>query len=251
MKIVVIGGTGHIGSRVVANLKRQGHEALAAALDTGVNTITGEGLAEALAGADVVVDVSNSPSFDDQAAIDFFQTSGKNLLAAERAAGVGHHVALSIVGADRLPASGYLRAKVAQEDLIKASSVPYSVLRSTQFFPFVGGIIETCTVGRQVRLSPALVQPVSADDVADALAEIAVQAPAKATLEVAGPEAFRLDCLAVAFLSAKGDGREVVTDPASPYFGAQLDDRSLMPGDHPRLGKATFGDWLSREISAD
>lgn len=251
MKIVVIGGTGRIGSRVVARLKRQGHEAVPAAPETGVNTLTGEGLAEVLAGAEVVIDVANSPSFEDAPAMAFFQTAGRVLLAAEQAAGVGHHVALSVVGTDRLQASGYFRAKLVQEDLIKASPIPYTILRSTQFFPFVAGIIQSGAVGNEIHLSPALAQPVSADDVADALAEIAVTAPVNTTLEIAGPDQYRLDRLAEAFLSAKGDARQVVTDPAAPYFGAVLDRKTLTPGEHSRIGKTSFEDWLRAEIPAD
>jgi uncharacterized protein YbjT (DUF2867 family) len=251
MKIVVIGGTGRIGSRVVTRLKQQGHEAVPAAPETGVNTLTGEGLAQVLAGAKVVVDVANSPSFDDEPAMTFFRTAGQILLAAEQSARVGHHVALSVVGTERLQASGYFRAKLVQEELIKASGLPYTILRSTQFFPFVSGIVESGAVGGQIRLPSAYVQPVSADDVADALAEIAVSPPANNMLEVAGPDLYRLDSLAEAYLSAKGDPRQVVADPSALYFGAVLEDRTLTPGEHPRIGKARFEDWLGAEIPAD
>jgi uncharacterized protein YbjT (DUF2867 family) len=251
MKIVVIGGTGLIGSKVVKILSRQGHEVLAASPNTGVNTITGEGLAQALTGAHVVIDVANSPSFEDAAALDFFQTAGRNLLAAEQAAGVAHHIALSVVGTERLQASGYFRAKLAQEQLIKASPVPYTILRSTQFFPFVIGIIQSGAVGDEVHLSPARVQPVAADDVAEALADIALSAPVGGTVEIAGPEAIGLDRFAEEYLNAKEDRRAVVADPKTLYFGAALDDASLTPGPHPRLGKITLEDWLRETISAD
>jgi uncharacterized protein YbjT (DUF2867 family) len=250
MKIVVIGGTGRIGAKVVAGLQALGHQAIAAAPNTGVNTITGEGLTEALAGAKVVVDVANSPSFEDAAALDFFQTSGRNLLAAEQAAGVGHHVALSVVGTERLQASGYFRAKLAQEALIEASPVPYTILRSTQFFPFVAGILESGAVGDEARLPTALVQPIAADDVADALVEIAMDAPLNGMTEIAGPRAIRLDAFARAYLDAVHDARKVVADPAAPYFGARLDDASLMPGPHPRLGRVTLDDWLAETARA-
>lgn len=246
MKIVVIGGSGLIGSNVVERLRRQGHEVLAASPATGVNTITGAGLAEALAGARVVVDVANSPSFEDRAVLEFFETSGRNLMAAEKAAGVGHHLALSVVGSERLPDSGYLRAKLAQEGLIKASGIPYTILRSTQFFEFVGGIIQAATDGDVVRLSPALLQPIAADDVAAALADLAVGAPLNRTVEVAGPEPFPLDELARIAMAANGDGRRVIADVHARYFGAELDDNSLTPGEHPRLGATHFQDWLKR-----
>ncbi|TAJ72418.1 MAG: SDR family oxidoreductase [Phenylobacterium sp.] len=251
MKIVVIGGTGRIGSRLVARLKGLGHEAIPAAPETGVNTLTGEGLAEALAGAQVVVDLANSPSFADDAAMAFFQTAGRNLLAAEEAAGVKHHVALSIVGADRLPASGYLRAKVAQEDLIKASPVPYSLIRSTQFLPFIGGIIDSAVVDGQVRLSPALMQPIHPDDVVAELVAVAPGEPLNRTIEIGGPEALPITAFAEAYLSAKSDTRRVIADPAAPYFGAVLEERSLIPGPGARLGTITLADWLRESIPAD
>jgi uncharacterized protein YbjT (DUF2867 family) len=246
MKIVVIGGSGLIGSKLVKRLREAGHEVMAASPDTGVNTITGEGLREALAGAQVVVDVANSPSFEDIAVLEFFETSGRNLLAAEKAAGVGHHLALSVVGTERLPESGYLRAKMAQENLIKASGIPYTILHSTQFFEFIGGIIKSGSQGDVIRLSPALVQPIASDDVIPVLAELTVGPPLNATVEVAGPEARPLDKFARKFLEASGDRRQVIADVHAQYFGTELNDRSLTPGDHPRLGPTRFADWLSR-----
>lgn len=246
MKIVVIGGTGLIGSNVVRRLRAIGHETVAASPNTGVNTLTGQGLAEALRGAQVVVDVSNSPSFEDRAVMDFFQTSGHNLLAAEAAAGVGHHVALSVVGTDRLPDSGYFRAKVAQEALIKAAGRPYTLLRATQFFEFVEGIVQAGADGDVVRLSPALIQPIAADDVAAALADLAVAAPVNGTVEVGGPERFPLDELARTFLAARADRREVIADVHARYFGSALDDRSLVAGAGARIGPTRLSDWLGR-----
>lgn len=251
MKIVVIGGTGLIGSKLVASLERLGHEAVAAAPNTGVNTITGEGLAEALTGAKVVVDVANSPSFDDEAAMAFFQKAGRNLLAAEQVAGVGHHVALSVVGTERLQASGYFRAKLVQEELIKASPTPYTILRSTQFFPFIEGIIRSGAEGGVIRLPTAMVQPVHADDVVAVLADISVGAPVNGTIEVAGPEKIAIDRFAEAYLSAKADPRLVFGDPATPYFGALLDDRTLTPGPGARLGSISLENWLGEFIPAD
>jgi uncharacterized protein YbjT (DUF2867 family) len=248
VKIVVIGGTGLIGTKLVNNLRQHGHEVVAASPSSGVNILTGEGLAEALAGAQVVVDVANSPSFEDKAVLEFFETAGRNLLTAEAAAGVGHHVALSVVGTDRLLASGYFRAKMAQENLIKASKIPYTILRSTQFFEFVSAIAQSATDGQTVRLSPALVQPIVSDDVADALADIAVGKPVNGTVEVAGPERIRLDELVRRYLSANRDARKVTTDVHARYFGTELNDQSLTPGDNPRIGKTRFEDWLSRSI---
>src|SRR5882724_8718367 len=248
MKIVVIGGSGLIGTKLVKNLREHGHEVVAASPSSGVNTLTGEGLAEALTDAQVVVDVANSPSFEDQAVLAFFETSGRHLLAAEAAAGVGHHVALSVVGTDRLLASGYFRAKMAQEHLIKASKIPYTILRSTQFFEFVSGIAQSATEGQTVRLSPALVQPVVSDDVAAALADVAVEEPLNGTIELAGPEPIRLDELVRRFLSANRDARKVTTDVHARYFGTELNDQSLSPGDNPRIGPTRFEDWLSRSI---
>ncbi len=246
MKIVVIGGTGLIGSNVVRRLREAGHEAVAASPGTGVDTLTGEGLEQALAGARVVVDVANSPSFEDRAVLEFFETSGRNLLAAEIHAGVEHHLALSVVGTDRLTDSGYFRAKAAQERLIEASRTPYTILRSTQFFEFIGGIIESGADGGTIRLSPALVQPIAADDVSAALADLAVGAPVNGIVEVAGPDRFPLDELARKYLAARADGRQVVADIHARYFGSELDDRSLVPGDGPRLGPTRFLNWLSR-----
>lgn len=246
MKIVVIGGSGLIGTKVVNRLRQKGHEVVAASPNSGVNTITGEGLPDAVAGAQVVVDLANSPSFEDQAVLEFFQTSGRNLLAAEAAAGVEHHVALSVVGSDRLPDSGYLRAKMAQESLIETSKVPYTIVRSTQFFEFVSAIAQSGTVGQTVRLSPALLQPIGSDDVADAVVDAALGAPVNGIIEIAGPEKIALAELARHYLSATKDTREVVADPHARYFGTELDDRSLTPGDNPRLGSIRFDDWLSR-----
>ena len=249
MKIVVIGGSGLIGTKLVSRLGGKGHEVVAASPDSGVNTLTGEGLAEALMDTQVVVDVANSPSFEDRAVMELFKTSGCNLLAAEAAAGVRHHLALSVVGTERLLESGYFRAKMAQEDLIKASNIPYTILRSTQFFEFVNGIIKSGTEGDAIHLSPALIQPIASDDVAATLAELTVGAPLNATVEVAGPEACPLDNFARKFLAASGDKREVIADVHARYFGAALNDRSLTPGDNPRLGSIRFADWLSRAAS--
>jgi len=246
MKIVVIGGSGLIGTKVVNRLRQKGHEVVAASPNSGVNTITGEGLADALAGAQVVVDVANSPSFEDLAVLEFFQTSGRNLLAAEAAAGVKHHVALSVVGADRLPDSGYLRAKMAQESLIKASKIPYTIVRSTQFFEFANAIAHSATVGQAVRVSPALLQPIGSDDVADAITDVALGAPLNGTTEIAGPERIPLAELARRYLRATKDPRQVVADVHARYFGTELNDQSLTPGENPRLGSIRFEDWLSR-----
>lgn len=246
MKIVVIGGTGLIGSNIVNRLRQHGHEIVAASPRTGVNTLTGQGLAEALAGAQVVVDVTNSPSFEDRAVLQFFETSTRNLLAAEAAAGVEHHVALSIVGTDRLPENGYFRAKVAQEALIKASKIPYTILRATQFFEFVEGIINSSIDDGTIRLSPALIQPIAADDVSAALAGLAVGAPVNGIVEVGGPDRFPLDELARKFLAVRKDTREVVADVHARYFGSELDDRSLVTGDDARIGPTRFHNWLSQ-----
>jgi uncharacterized protein YbjT (DUF2867 family) len=245
MKIVVIGGTGRIGSRLVQKLGNKGHEVIAAAPSSGVNTITGEGLAQAMAGASVVVDVANSPSFEEQAAVEFFETSGRNIFAAERAAGVTHHVALSVVGTERPLGIGYFRAKLAQERLIKDSGIPYTILHSTQFFEFIDGIIQAGAEGDVIHVSPALVQPIAADDVAAALAALALGAPQNTTIEIAGPDASSMDKFAREYLIAKGDGRRIVADVHARYFGAELDDSSLMPGDHPRFAATSFEDWLS------
>jgi len=249
MKIVVIGGTGLIGKKLVNNLRQRGHEVVAASPKSGVNTFTGEGLAEALTGAQVVVDVANAPSWEDKAVMEFFQTAGRNLLAAEAVAGVRHHVALSIVGADRLPASGYLRAKVAQENLIKASGTPFTIVRSTQFFEFAKGIIQSATEGQTVRLSSALFQPIAADDVAAAVTGLALAEPSNNTIEIAGPEPIRMDEFARRFLSATRDPRKVTTDVNALYYGTELNDQSLTPGDKVRLGPTRFADWLSRSTA--
>jgi uncharacterized protein YbjT (DUF2867 family) len=246
MKIVVIGGTGLIGSKLVDELRREGHAPLAASPATGVNTLTGQGLAEALEGAQVVVDVSNAPATDGAAVLDFFQTSTRNLLAAETAAHVGHHVTLSVVGADRLPESDYLRAKVAQEKVVKAGPVPYTILRATQFFEFMSRVGDPSNNGDAVRLPPARIQPEAAGDVAGALADIAVGSPLNDTVELAGPEAFPLDELTRRALKASGDPRRVITDVRARYFGAELDDRSFAPGDDARIATTRFDDWLSQ-----
>lgn len=246
MKIVVIGGTGLIGSKVVHLLQQQGHEVLPASPNTGVNVLTGEGLAAALAGAQVVVDVANSPSFEDQAVLDFFRTAGRHLLAAERAAGVTHHVALSVVGTDRLQQSGYFRAKQAQEELIEAGGVPYTLVQATQFLEFLGGIAQSAAAGGEIRLSPAFIQPIASDDVAAVLAEVALAAPRNARLEIAGPERWRLAELVQRYLDLKQDGRRVVVDPQALYFGAPLDDATLVPAGAARQGRITFAQWMGR-----
>ncbi len=249
MKIVVIGGSGLIGSKLVKKLREHGHEAVAASPESGVNTLTGEGLAEALRGASVVVDVSNSPSFEDAAVLKFFETSTRNLLTHEAAAGVGHHVALSVVGTERLPENGYFRAKSAQEKLIKESSIPYSIVHATQFFEFIKSIAAAAAEGDTVRLAPVLIQPMAADDVASAVGRIAVGPPVNGTVEVAGPERFRLDELIRRGLRARNDPRQVVADPRARYFGAELSERSLVPGDDAQLGETTFDAWLSQSTT--
>ena len=250
IKIVVIGGSGLIGSKLVKKLREHGHEVVAASRDSGVNTLTGEGLAEAMRGASVLVDVSNSPSFEDAAVLKFFETSTRNLLAAEAEAGVGHHVALSVVGTERLSESGYFRGKIAQEKLIRESSIPYSIVHATQFFEFVKSIADAATDGSRVRLAPVLIQPMASDDVADAVARIAVGAPVNGIVEVAGPEQFRLDELIRQDLSALNDPRDVVADPQARYFGAMLSERTLVPGDGARLGETRFEDWLGLSLTA-
>jgi uncharacterized protein YbjT (DUF2867 family) len=250
MKMVVIGGSGLIGSKLVTNLDEHGHEAVAASPNSGVNTLTGDGLAEALEGAAVVVDVSNSPSFEDAAVLEFFETSTSNLLAAEAAADVGHHVALSVVGTERLSESGYFRAKIAQEQLIRDSSIPYSIVHATQFFEFVKSIAAAATDGDTVRLAPVLIQPIAADDVARAVGQVSVGAPVNGIVEVAGPEQFRLDEFIRRGLSARNDPREVIADPHARYFGAELGERTLVPGDDARLGETRFEDWLSQPAIA-
>ena len=244
MKIVVIGGTGLIGSKLVRNLREHGHEAVAASPNTGVNSITGEGLADVLEGASAVLDVTNSPSWEDAAVLKFFETSTRNLLASEAAAKVRHHIALSVVGTERLLESGFFRAKLAQENLIKASSIPYSIVRATQFFEFVKPIADYSTVGSQVRLPGALFQPMAADDIASILARVAVDLPVNGTLEIAGPEQFRLDELARRDLAARRDSREVISDPQARYYGITISERTLLPGDGAQLGKTHFEDWL-------
>jgi uncharacterized protein YbjT (DUF2867 family) len=250
MKIVVIGGTGLIGSKLVEKLRAAGHDALAAAPDTGVNTITGEGLAEALEGAHVVVDVANAPVWEDSAVMDFFLTSTRNILAAETAAGVKHHVVLSVVGTDRLPDSGYFRAKVAQEETVKAGAVPYSILRASQFFEFIGRVVDSSTDDEKtVRLAPVFVQPESADDVAAAVADVADSEPVNGIIELGGPEQFRLDELAKRLLRAKNDTRRVTADVHALYFGTELDDHSLTPGSGARIAPTRFEDWLSESVT--
>jgi uncharacterized protein YbjT (DUF2867 family) len=248
MRIVVIGGTGLVGSKVVAKLRDSGHESVAASLDTGVNTITGEGLAEAMKGASVVVDVSNSPSFDDARVLAFFETSTRNLLVAEAAEGVRHHVALSVVGTDRLSESGYMRAKMAQEKLIEQSSIPYSIIHATQFFEFIKGIADAATGGDVVRLAPVLIQPMAAEDVATAVAKVAIGVPVNGMVEVAGPEQFRLDELVRKYLDARDDPRSVIADPDARYYGAKLEERTLVPDDNATIGEIRFKDWLSRQF---
>ncbi len=244
MKIVVIGGTGLIGSRLVSQLRAQGHEAVAASPNTGVNTITCEGLAEALQGASVVVDVTNSPSWEDDAVLKFFETSTRNQLSYEGVAGVKHHVALSVVGTERMLASGFFRAKMAQENLIKASANPYTIVRATQFFEFVKAIADYSTEGGKVRLPSALIQPMAAEDVASAVARVATGAPVNGMVEVGGPEKFRLDELARQALAAFKDPREVVTDPKAHYYGIEVSERTLVPEDGARLGETRFETWL-------
>ena len=249
MKIVVIGGTGLIGSKVVEKLKAKGHEAVAAAPNTGVNTLTGEGLAGALKGASVVVDVSNSPSWEDKAVMNFFETSTRNLLAQETAAGVRHHVALSVVGTERMLESGYFRAKLAQEKLIKSSSTPYSIVRATQFFEFVKGIADASTDGNIVHLPAVLIQPMAADDVAGAVCLVALGSPLNSTVEVGGPEQFRLDEFIRRGLAARKDPREVVADPQARYYGIRVSETTLIPNGDARLGSMHFEDWLSPAMS--
>jgi uncharacterized protein YbjT (DUF2867 family) len=247
MKIVVIGGTGLIGSKLVTWLGEHGHEAVAASPNTGVNTLTGEGLADALVGAAVVVDVSNSPSFEDAAVLEFFETSTGNLLAAETAAGVGHHVALSVVGTERLQGSGYFRAKAAQEKLIESSSVPYSLVHATQFFEFVPSIADEASDGGIVRLAPVLFQPIAGDDVAQAVGRVSVGSPTNGTVEVAGPEELRMDEFIRDALATRNDPREVVTDPHARYFGIELGERTLLPGADATLFETRYGDWPGRQ----
>jgi uncharacterized protein YbjT (DUF2867 family) len=246
MKIVVIGGSGLIGKKLIPLLR--GHEAVSASPSSGVNSLTGEGLAQALAGANVVVDVTNSPSWEDAAVMAFFDTSTRNLLAAEQAAGIGHHVALSVVGADRMPDSGYMRAKLNQETLIKAGKVPYSIVRATQFFEFLGGIADSGAEGDTVRLSTSPMQPMAADDVAAALADVAVGASLNSTIEIAGPEKMSIAEFVDRFLAASGDERKVIADPKALYYGAVMGSRGLAPGANPRLGPTRFEEWFRRSV---
>uniref|UniRef100_E1TF75 NAD-dependent epimerase/dehydratase n=1 Tax=Burkholderia sp. (strain CCGE1003) TaxID=640512 RepID=E1TF75_BURSG len=250
MKIVIIGGTGLIGSKTSTILRNAGHEALAASPRNGINTLTGEGLEEALNGAQVVIDLANSPSFEDKAVLDFFETSGRNLHAAEAAAGVRHHVALSIVGTDRTPENGYFRAKVAQEKLIEASGVPYTIIRSTQFMEFLGGIAASSTQGNTVRLSPGLFQPIAADDVAAIVADVALAAPRNGIVEIAGPQRAPFDEIIARYLKAIGDPREVVRDPEARYFGGRVDEHSLVPLGDARLGRIGLDEWLRSQKAA-
>jgi len=249
IKIVVVGGSGLIGSKTVSRLSAKGHEVVVAVPNTGVNTITGEGLSEALAGARVVLDLANSPSFEEKAVLEFFETSGRNILAAEEAAGVKHHIALSVVGTERLQESGYFRGKLAQEKLIKAGKIPYTIVHSTQFFEFLGSIAQSGTVGNEVHLSPAFVQPISSEDVADVMAEVALSDPVNGTIEIAGPERVRLNDLVARYLEMSNDPRRVVTDEHARYFGAELNDQTLVPDANPRLGKIGFAQWFAAQRS--
>ena len=246
MKVIVIGGTGLIGSKTVAILRQGGHEVLAASPDNGVDTITGEGLVESMAGAQVVVDLANSPSFEDRAVLEFFETSGRNLLAAEAAAGVRHHVALSIVGTDRTPENGYFRAKVAQERLIETSGIPYTIIRSTQFLEFLGRIADSSADGDTVRLSPGLFQPIAADDVAAIVADVALAQPRNGIVEIAGPERAPFNEIVARYLKAMGDPRTVVSDPEARYWGGRVEERSLVPLGEARLGRIGFDEWIRR-----
>jgi len=250
MKIVVIGGSGLIGSKLVKKLGEHGHEAIAASPDSGVDTLSGEGLDEALGGASVVIDVSNSPSFEDAAVMEFFKTSTRNLLAGEAAVGVAHHVALSVVGTERLTESGYFRAKLAQEKLIAESSIPYSIVRATQFYEFMKRVAADATDGNTVRLPPALMQPMAADDVARAIGRVSVGPPLNGMVEIAGPEQFRLDELIRGVLTTQNDPREVVTDPQARYFGINPGERALLPGPDARVAETRFSDWLTRQLAA-
>jgi uncharacterized protein YbjT (DUF2867 family) len=245
MKIVIIGGTGLIGSKTVERLRKRGHEVIAASPNTGVNTLTGEGLAQALTGAQVVIDLANSPSFEDKPAMDFFETSGQNLLAAEKVAGVRHHVALSVVGTERLQDSGYFRAKLVQEKLIRASGIPFTIVHSTQFMEFLGGIAQSGTIGDTVHLPPAFVQPIASDDVADAMADVAVGEPVNGVVEIAGPERAHLSDFVARYLKASADPRKVVADPEARYFGVRLQEGSLVSDENPRLGRIDFDQWFA------
>lgn len=246
MRIVVVGGRGRIGARLVTILTHRGHDVVAASRRSGIDTVTGEGMAEALRGASVVVDVSDSPTFEDAAVLNFFTTSTRNLLAGEAAAGVGHHVMLSIVGIDRVPDSGYYRAKMAQEKLIKDSSIPYTIIRATQFFEFLTTIADAATQGTAVRVPPAQIQPIAADEVAHAVADVSTGTPLNGTVEIGGPEPFSMAALLQRVLAARNDPREVITDPHAQYFGAALNEHSLIPGDDAKLGEIRLDDWLAR-----
>jgi uncharacterized protein YbjT (DUF2867 family) len=246
MKIVVIGGTGLIGSKTVERLRKKGHEVLAAAPNTGVNTVTGKGVAEAVAGARVVIDLANSPAFDEKSALDFFRTAGHNLLAAEASAGVEHHIALSVVGTERLQGSGYFRGKQAQEDLIRSSGIPYTIVHSTQFYEFMGAIAQSGTNGQAVHVPSALFQPIASDDVADIMTDVALGLPMNRTVEIAGPDRVRMSDAVTWFLKATNDQRTPVADPHALYFGIELDDSTLVPGDNPRIGPIRFDDWLKQ-----
>jgi uncharacterized protein YbjT (DUF2867 family) len=244
MKVVVIGGTGLIGSKTVERLRKKGHDVLAASPNTGVNTITGEGVADAVAGARVVIDLANSPAFDEKSALEFFRTAGRNLLAAEVAAGVEHHIALSVVGTERLQGSGYFRGKHAQEELIRSSGIPYTIVHSTQFYEFTGAIAQSGTNGPTVHVPPALFQPIASDDVADIMADVALGSPMNRMIEIAGPDRVRMSDLVARYLKATNDPREPIADPGALYFGVELDDGTLVPGDGPRIGPMRFDDWL-------
>jgi uncharacterized protein YbjT (DUF2867 family) len=250
VKIVVVGGTGLIGSKVVARLREHGHEAVSASPDSGVDTLTGAGLSDVLDGAVAVVDVTNSRSFEEAAALEFFETSTRNLLAAEAAAGVGHHVALSVVGTERLSANGYFRAKAAQEQLIGQSTIPYSIVHATQFFEFLKAIAGSATEGDTIRVAPVLIQPMAADDIAAAVSRVTVGPPLNGIVEIAGPEQFRFDELVRRYLAAHEDSRQVVTDPQALYFGYELAERTLIPGDDASLGATRFDDWLGTTVAA-
>ncbi|OWV88538.1 NmrA family transcriptional regulator [Rhizobium sp. R72] len=244
MKIVIIGGTGLIGSKTAARLRNKGHEVLAASPNTGVNTVTGEGVAEALAGAEVVIDLANAPSWEDKAVLEFFETAGRNLLAADAKAGVKHHIALSIVGTERLPDNGYFKAKLAQERLIKESSIPYTIVHSTQFMEFLKGIADEATVGAVARLSPAAFQPIASDDVADVMADVALGKPLNGTIEIAGPERAPMNEIIARYLKAANDPRSVEADVHARYFGSELNDQSIVPGEGARIGKVGLQDWF-------
>ena len=250
MKIVVIGGTGLIGSKTVAILRQGGHEVVAASPRSGINSVTGEGIKEAVAGAQVVIDLANSPSFENKAVLDFFETSGRNLLAAEAAAGVGHHIALSIVGTDRTPENGYFRAEVAQEKLIESSGIPYTIIRSTQFLEFLGAIADSAADGNRIRLSPGLFQPIAADDVAVLVADVALAAPRNGIVEIAGPERAPFNEIVARYLKGLGDRREVVSDPEARYWGGRVEEHSLVPLAEARLGRIGLDEWLRRSRPA-